>query len=349
MTKVALLLSGGIDSSFALYLLREKGFEVKGFSLLFHPQSRCCSIDGLKRAEWLCKTFGVDYELLDMSEEFEKSVINPFVEGYLAGATPNPCLACNRHIKFGSFLDLMLKNGFDCIASGHYAIIEENTENQELFLKKGIDTTKDQSYMLFYLRKQYLEKILFPLGSVFKEEVIKISKQIGIWAGEVKESQDICFLKGNLGSFFQEKGIIPDKGLIINDKGQSLGYHKGLFLYTIGQREGLGISYREPLYVIDKDLEKNYLIVGRRDDALKKNLLVSDLNFLIDDYKNTEMIVKARIRYGMKEKEATIKPISNDKIELVFSEPQFAPTQGQGAVFYKDDIVIGGGIIQETL
>ncbi|MBT9175696.1 MAG: tRNA-specific 2-thiouridylase MnmA [candidate division WS2 bacterium] len=348
MAKVALLLSGGIDSSLALYLLRERGFEVKGFSLLFHPQSRCCSIDGLKRAEWLCKTLGVDYELLDVSVEFERLVIKPFVAGYLAGATPNPCLACNRHIKFGSFLDLMLKNGFDYIASGHYARIEENTENQGFYLKKGIDTTKDQSYMLFYLRKQFLPSILFPLGQMLKEEVIKFSRQTGIWTGEVKESQDICFVKGNLSNFFEEKGILPDKGPIINDKNQLLGYHKGLFLYTIGQREGLRISYREPLYVIAKDLEKNCLIVGRREDALKKNLLVSDLNFLNEGYKNTEMIVKARIRYGMKEKEATIKPISNDKIELIFTEPQFAPTPGQGAVFYKDDLVIGGGVIQET-
>jgi len=349
MAKVALLLSGGIDSSFALYLLREKGFEVKGFSLLFHPQSRCCSMDGLKRAEWLCKTLGVDHELLDVSEEFEKLVINPFVEGYLAGTTPNPCLACNRFIKFGLFLDLMLKSGFDYISSGHYARIEESSENQGFCLKKGIDVVKDQSYMLFYLRKPYLKNILFPLGSMVKEEVVRISRQTGIWTGELKESQDICFVEGNLGRFFQEKGLMIDKGPIINDKGQFLGYHKGVFLYTIGQREGLGISYREPLYVIGKDLEKNCLIVGRRDDALKKNLLVSDLNFFYEGYKNTEMKVKARIRYGMEEKEATIKPISNDKIELIFTEPQFAPTPGQGAVFYKDDMVIGGGIIQETL
>lgn len=348
MSKVGVLLSGGIDSSLALYLLKKEGYEVEAFSLIFHPESTCCTRENIEKARLLCKKLSVRFETVEVVQEFERCVVSTFIQAYLIGTTPNPCIYCNRDLKFGLFLHELLKNGYKYLASGHYARIIQKEEDKQYQLLKGVDVKKDQSYMLFYLNRNYLQNILFPLGNLTKNQVFNYAMAVGIWGGEKKESQDVCFIKGSLSKFFMERNIPLSEGPIMNLSGEIIGRHKGVPLYTIGQREGLGISSAKPLYVIRMDPVNNCLIVGEREQVLKSKVVVKDLNWLSMSKPDKEFLAMAKARYGMVEKPARITPVG-EEVEVNFFEPQFALTPGQAIVFYQDEILLGGGVIKEVI
>ena len=343
--KVLLGMSGGVDSSITALLLQKKGYEVIGATMQLHDY---CNNDQVEDAKEVAKKLGIEHHVFNMKEQFKKHVIDYFIEEYQAGRTPNPCVACNKYIKFGATIDKAEELGIEYIATGHYARIEKVTDGNkvEYLLKKGKDERKDQSYMLYNLTQELLAKTIFPLGEYSKEEVRKIAEENGFTIANKPDSQEVCFVPDNNHfRFIQENSITPmKKGEIVNTSGEVLGYHEGSAKYTIGQRKGLGISAKTPLFVIDIDSEKNQVVLGSNDELFSKELIATNLNWITFEKLEKEMEVEAKIRYKAKESKARIYPI-DDKVKVVFEKPQRAITKGQSVAFYKDDIVLGGGII----
>ncbi len=349
MKRVLVGLSGGIDSSFALYLLKEQGYEVIGVSmkiwdgselLTSKKRSGCFGPNEEKEirdAEKVCKILKVPFYVFDLSKEYKKEVLDYVKKEYKTGRTPNPCVLCNRKIKFGLLLKFAKESGinFDFFATGHYARIEKNGESY--FLKKGIDEKKDQSYFLWKIKKEQIKNILFPLGNWKKEEVKKEVKKLKFPVLNKPESQD--FFEGDLGFLIPE----TKKGFIKDLKGNILGEHKGISHYTIGQRRGLGISYKEPLYVVKIDQRENTIFVGTKKDCYQKKFSVKDLNWVsVENSKEFDCF--AKIRYKHIPEKAKVKAKVKEAI-VEFEEPQLSITPGQSAVFYDGDILLGGGII----
>ena len=350
MKKVLVAMSGGVDSSVSALLLKERGFEVVGVTMHLglkgegSGRPRCCRPSAVEDAKRVCARLGISHHVFDFSQELEEKVIKKFVDEYLNGRTPNPCVDCNKFIKFGSLLKKAEAMGFDYLATGHYAKIEE--VGGRYFLKKPKDKVKDQTYFLYPIKREAFSKILFPLADLTKEEVRQIARKNKLPVAEKPQSQDICFIpERDYRKFLTERIKELREGHIVDLSGKILGRHKGIFFYTIGQRQGLGISWREPLYVIAINPKENKVIVGEKKDLKARGLKVKDLNLLVDELPKRAF---AKLRYTHKGEWCTV-GIKDGKLELIFDEPQEAITPGQSVVLYDGDLVLGGGIIEEVV
>ena len=349
MGTVFVAMSGGIDSSFAAQILKKQGFDVVGITFSLLPDScmnirnpkPCCSPATIERARRVAQALAIPHYVINLKPEFEHYVIDRFISEYKAGRTPNPCVLCNQHIKFSSFVNKALSMGAEKIATGHYAIIEEDPEGYRL--KKGLDPAKDQSYFLYPIRKELLGSILFPIGRYTKKEVRARVGETGWNKGDVKESQDICFIpegdyRGFLSSFVQLK-----EGPVYSTDGMLMGRHNGVHLYTIGQRRGLNIPYKEPLYVIEIRSQENSLIVGPKEHLKRNKLTAMEVNCL----HSVSGEAGAKVRYRQKERPCFY-TVRNNVLDVDFVEPIDAVTPGQSVVLYSSDTVIGGGVIKNS-
>ena len=344
--KVLVGMSGGVDSSVSALLLKQKGYDVIGCTMILHNEDE--GIESISDAKKVCEKLGINHIICNYTNEFNKRVIDNFVCNYKNCKTPNPCIECNRFLKFGMMYEKAKELSCDYIATGHYAIIEYDERYNKKVLKKSKSQNKDQSYVLYNINPELLDKILLPLGDFSsKDEIRKIAKENDLEVASKKDSEDICFIPdNNYANFLEEKkGFKPIEGNIVNKKGEILGKHKGLYKYTIGQRKGLGISYEVPLYVIGYNIDKNELIVGREEELYTKDVYLNNFNNLLGiDINNLK--VNAKIRYSAKEAKATITN-ENGIIKVSFEESQKAVTPGQSLVAYIDDVVVGGGIIEK--
>ena len=347
--KVLLGMSGGVDSSVSAILLKEKGYEVIGTTLELFAGSSCCNINTYIDAKNICKQIGIPHFTYNYKNEFKKYVIDDFINCYSNCKTPNPCIECNKYMKFGLMYEKAKELDCKYIATGHYAKTEYSTKYNRYVLKKSNAGKKDQSYVLWNIPKELIQYIIFPLAEYEeKEEIRKIAKQNNLKVSDKPDSQDICFIPdGNYKRFLENNSNIKQKkGKIVNSDGQELGEHTGLYNYTIGQRKGLGISNKVPLFVLGFNKEKNQVIVGEEKELYKKEIIVKDINLLLVDKIKEEIEVKVKTRYSSKEAKAKITQNKNT-IKVIFDEPQRAVTPGQSAVFYVDDIVLGGGKIEK--
>ena len=342
--RIAVGLSGGVDSSLAAYLLKKKGWDVVGFTLKFYPEeNRCCDLDSLDQARRLCYELDIPHYVLDIGELFRKEVINYFVDSYLQGLTPNPCAYCNRLIKFGSFLEKLKSLGFDYLATGHYARIIK--KGKAHLLKGGKDKKKSQEYFLALLNRSVLKHLVFPLGNYTKSEVKRIAKRKKIIYKERKESQDVCFVREKSYPEFIEKNrsdCYRYSGRIKHISGEILGRHKGIYHYTYGQRSGLGVAWKEPLYVTGIDNKDNSVIVGERNFLRKNTFTVESLNWLypFKQYKS----ISVKVRYNSSSIACVLK-IKDKTAEVKLAKKIDAIAPGQLAAFYYKDLLLGGGII----
>ncbi len=363
-------MSGGVDSSVTAHLLREKGYEVQGISFLMWESVRadapeCCSLRATDEASETARHIDIPHRLVDVREDFREKVVKPFVEAYLSGLTPNPCILCNRFIKFPYLMHEALEQDAEYIATGHYARVEKieaskskihDAERDVFLLKKGVEPKKDQSYVLYVLTRDILKKLILPLGNYRKDDVREVAKELRLPAAERSESQEICFVEEkNYLAFVKNFSPVQGKpGNIIDTLGNIIGIHKGIYGYTIGQRKGLGVSYPEPLYVIDIDVLKNTIYVGPREAAKKKDFFVEEVNWIIMP-SAPEFRASAKVRSTMKEEPATIRIVlcgkdhEASRVHVTFDEPQWAPAPGQSAVFYDGDSVVGGGVIKRSV
>lgn len=352
--KVYAAMSGGVDSSVAAFLLKNQGYTCKGITLRLYDgndtavfESRNCGSDeDITDAKKVCDTLGISHSVINMEDRFKSCVMQNFADVYFSGGVPNPCVVCNKHIKFNGVLDEALKDGFDYIATGHYCSIEK-TESGRYILKKAVDSSKDQTYMLYSLSQNVLSRVLFPLGGLSKAKVREIAEENGLINARKKDSQDICFIKdGDYRSFLQRfTGHRSESGDFVLPDGSVIGKHSGIEGYTVGQRKGLGISYEHPLYVIEKNLENNTVTVGKEELLFSARVTVNDVNFLPFEKLTRPIKATAKLRYSQKESECTIHPIGENQVILEFTQPQRAVTKGQSAVFYDGEYCIGGGII----
>lgn len=337
--KVAVLMSGGVDSSVAAWLLKDQGHDVVGLTMV-NWDTRVG-----ERAAEVARRLNMEHHIVDLRELFQTKIIDYFCHAYETGNTPNPCVECNKYIKFGALLDIAREAGCDKVATGHYARIKFDAERNRYLLKKGIDSNKDQSYFLYGLRQEQLAHIVLPLGSLTKTEVRDIARQRQVPAAEAPDSQEICFITGDYGDFIKDR-VKFRQGEVINTDMKIVGTHRGLPFYTIGQRRGLGISSTRPLYVIGMDRGKNRLLVGGQEQLYQKVLHAARNNFIYINHLDSSMQVEAKIRYRANAALATIGMENKERVRVEFNEPQRAITRGQSVVYYLQDYVLGGGIIE---
>ena len=353
--KALVAMSGGVDSSVAAYLAREAGLEVTGVTMRLidneligeDAEAQCCTLDDVQDAAEVCDLLGIKHCVFDFKDDFDKDVVQRFVKAYENGLTPNPCINCNRHIKFKRLFKTAFDMGQDYVVTGHYAKVSFDKGSGRWLLSKAEDLSKDQSYVLFSLTQEQLAHTLFPMGSMSKAEARKLAESQGFVTARKRESQDICFIPDGRYAEFIERytGKKYPHGCFVDANGNVLGEHKGLIRYTIGQRKGLGLSLKAPMYVCRKDVDKNLVILGSNDDLFTKEFTVSDLNWIAFDGLERSIRVNARVRYSQKESPATIIPLSENKVKVIFDDAQRAITCGQAAVFYDGNVVVGGGTI----
>jgi tRNA-specific 2-thiouridylase len=340
--KVAVALSGGVDSSAVALLLQEAGYEVIGIHMRLWGAPRFDY--QAHRAENICRILDIPYYQVDLQKEFELCVVDYFCQEYQQGRTPNPCVACNQHIKFGLLLDKALSLGVDYLATGHYAKVEHSRDGHRLL--KAADASKDQSYFLYTLSQEKLGRILFPLGDHTKVEVQQIAKQGGLPTA-TKPSQDICFIsQKNYGTFLSQS-FPSTPGDIIDTQGTKLGQHQGIAFYTVGQRHGLGLASGTPLHVVRIDPEHNRIVLGSEKELYSQKLTAQKLNWISGKAPREPTTVTAKVRYKSKEAEAILFP-HDDSVDVCFSQPQKAVTPGQAIVFYNTGEVLGGAIIKSS-
>lgn len=353
--KAYVAMSGGVDSSVAAFLLKNKGYECKGVTLrLFNGDDgdifSVHNFDNEKDisdAKNVCDTLGIPHVILHKEKEFKSCVMQNFADVYLSGGVPNPCVVCNRTIKFKEVLKSAINDGFDYIATGHYCSKIKDSSGRYI-LKKADDGSKDQTYMLYSLGQEVLSRVLFPLSTLRKDEVRTIAEENGFLIARKKDSQDICFIKGNDYRSFLPRftGKKMRQGNFVLPDGTVVGKHSGIENYTIGQRKGLGIAYAYPLYVISKDIESNTVTVGEESLLYSSRVYVNEVNFLPFDKLDAPLKCSAKLRYSQRESKCTIFPVYENRVVLEFESPQRAVTKGQSAVFYSDEYCIGGGIIE---
>ena len=356
MDKVLIGMSGGVDSSAAARILLDEGYEVAGATVvMFSDDEALCdeakkggTEKNIADAKSVAEKLGIEHFVLDFKEEFKKRVMDDFVDCYLEGRTPNPCIECNRYIKFGKMLDAALERGFDYIATGHYALKEYDEKTGRYLLKRPQDRSKDQTYVLYNMTQHQLKHTLFPLFSYTKPEIRKIAEESGLVTAGKADSQDICFVPdGKYAEFIKsrtEKTI--SEGNFTDTKGNILGKHKGIIYYTQGQRKGLGIALGKPAFVVSKDTASNVVVLGDESDLYTSVLTACDVNFISVESLSEKMRVTAKVRYNQKDVPAYISPLGENRVKVEFDTPQRAVSPGQSVVFYDGDIVVGGGKIE---
>ena len=347
-------MSGGVDSSLAAKLMKDKGLDCIGCTMkLYHNEDAgiessrtCCSLDDVEDARSVAYKLGMPFYVFNFTDAFRDTVIRKFIESYENGITPNPCIDCNRYMKFDKLYERAKTLGCDYIVTGHYARIEEQAG--KFVLKKALDETKDQSYVLYFMTQDQLVHTMFPLGSMQKTEVRAIAEESGFVNADKPDSQDICFVpNGDYASVIElQTGKESAEGNFVDKQGNNLGRHKGVIHYTIGQRKGLGVSSTEPLYVCNICPKDGNVVLGSNDDLFSREADVSDFNWISGEVPGSEFRCKAKIRYRQPEQWVTVIPTGADTVHIVFDEPQRAITPGQAAVFYDGDTVLGGGTIK---
>ena len=356
--KVVVGMSGGIDSSVAAMLLVEQGYEVIGATLKiwgegeyldgeWHDRS-CCKI-GLAR--YAAERLKIPYYIWDAQKEFQQYVVDEFCREYINGRTPNPCIRCNEKVKFSLLLEKAKNIGADYIATGHYSRVSFSPEENRYLLKKGLDTDKDQSYFLYRLSQAQLSRMVFPIGEYTKAEVTLMAESLDLPVEEIKESQEVCFVtqEGYQEFIASHVPASISPGKFVTSKGEVLGEHKGIAFYTIGQRRGLKIAAGERRYVVSIDAASNHIVLGRSEELYSKGLIASDIHTISGEpFKDTRCL-DVRIRYRNATSKAIVTPVGEGCIRVIFEEPQWAVTPGQSVVFYEDDIVAGGGIIERRI
>jgi len=365
--KIAVAMSGGVDSSAAAAILKEQGHDLIGFSMQLWNQrrginidengdplpSRCCSLDDVYDARRVAEELGVPFYVLNLEGEFERDVVQPFVASYLNGETPIPCVSCNSRLKFASLDRLAASLGCEKIATGHYARVEYDWVANRYRLFRGRNVQKDQSYFLWELTQEQLSRSLFPLGEMSKPEVRGLARDHHLAVAEKAESQEICFVPdGNYAGFIDrylasedESSRLPGPGEIVDTEGEIVGQHTGIHRFTIGQRRGIGIAGARPLHVVAIDAAKNRIVVGGQDQLLSQEFTAAGVNWIAFENPTTPVQAHVRVRYRHAEAPARITPLENGRARVIFDEPQRAITPGQATVFYNDDEVVGGGWI----
>ena len=347
--KVLLGMSGGVDSSTSAYILKDMGYDVEGVTLELYPGSSCCNLSTYLDAKKVCSKLGIPHTIVDLKKEFQEYVVDDFFDKYRNCKTPNPCVECNKYLKFGIMWKKAVELGCDYVSTGHYAKVEYSEEYKRFVLKKSKNIKKDQTYFLYDIPKDVLEHVIFPLGDFEdKEDVRALAREKELPTYSRPDSEDLCFVPdGDYKKFLEEHGNFKKKkgNIVLKSTGEILGEHEGLYNYTVGQRKGMGIAYSEPLFVIGFDIAKNELLVGTKDELLTKEFLVENYNLLLVDEIKEPIKVNVKTRYTQKEYPATIEMTDNNKIKVTFDEPQINITPGQSAVFYIGDIVLGGGKI----
>ncbi len=354
--KVMVGMSGGVDSSVAAALLRESGYEISGVTLkLFSKDEEegncertCCSLRDVEDARFVAHKMGFEHYVFNFKDEFQKNVIDKFINSYIHAETPNPCIDCNRYIKFSKMLERARVLGNEYIATGHYAQIEFDEKTGRYVLKKAADESKDQTYVLYTLSQDELAHTLFPLGKYTKAEVRKMAEERGLVNAKKPDSQDICFVPdGDYASFIENAlGKKFDKGNFVDSEGNIIGEHMGIINYTIGQRKGLGITFGEPRYVVAKNAQNNSVTLGRHEELFSDTLVGYDANWIMIEKLESPMRVKAKARYKQPAVDAIISPLEDGKVLCKFDEPQRAISPGQAVVFYDGDCVVGGATIE---
>lgn len=355
--KVVIGMSGGVDSSVAAYLLKEQGYDVVGVTMQIWQEDNeytereggCCSLSAVDDARRVADKIGIPFYVMNFRDSFKEKVIDYFVQEYIDGKTPNPCIACNKHLKFDELLRKAKGIGADYVATGHYAKIEE--KDGRYLLIRSDDDRKDQTYALYNFTQDQLAHTLMPCGEYTKDRIREIAKEIGLAVHNKKDSEEICFIPdNNHGRYISEARpleVVP--GNFVDKNGNILGKHKGIVYYTIGQRKGLGIALGRPVFVTDINPETNEVVLGPEVDIFKTDLVAKDVNFIPFDKLERELTVEAKVRYSGRPAEAIISQLEDGKVKVSFKDKQRAITKGQSVVFYQGNIVVGGGIIEEIL